>query len=300
MISPPLLKPGNKAIIIAPSGKVPEQGIDRAVDVLQQWGLGVSLGKHVFASTGVFAGTDAERQSDFQKALDDPEIRLILCARGGYGLTRYVDKLNFKALKQNPKWIVGFSDITALQLVLAKNKIHAIHGPMATSFDRSGTEKSIQSLYELLFKGYSNIESKQQQLRKGEVQGNVIGGNLSLICESLGTSSEIDTQGKILVLEDVGEYYYRIDRMLNQLARAGKLSHLKGLVIGSFNDLLHGHTAFSESVEDMIIRLTSHWEYPIAVGMPLGHQPENYPFIQEAEYRLIVADDYALLQLSGV
>lgn len=296
MISPPLLKPGNKAIIIAPSGKVPEQGIDSAVYVLRQWGLEVSLGRHVFASMGVFAGTDAERQSDFQLALDDPNIGLILCARGGYGLTRYIDKLNFKALKQNPKWVVGFSDITALQLVLAKNKTHAIHGPMATSFARAGAEDSIMHLKQLLFKGVSIIKKQKVQIRTGTGTGEIIGGNLSLICDSLGTSSEIDTQGKILILEDVGDYYYRIDRMLNQLYRSGKLSQLNALVIGDFNELKQGKPAFTESVNQMIARLTAKYHYPIAT-LPIGHKPANYPFVQGAKYRLQVEKEKASLEL---
>ena len=297
MNTPPLLRPSLKAIIVAPSGKVNEKGIEKSIKVLQEWGLEVRLGRYVFSSDGVFAGTDAERLSDFQRALDDPDLALILCARGGYGLSRILDKITYDKFMLHPKWIVGFSDITAFHLGAFKKHILSIHGPMGTSFEREGAEDSIVKLNNLLFKGASEISVDGPQLKIGQCEGQLVGGNLSLICDSLGTSSELDTDNKILVLEDVGDYYYRFDRLLNQLARAGKLKGLKGLVIGSFSDLLNGEFVFSESVNEMIIRLTDDFDYPIAVSVPIGHEPLNHPFVHGANYTLAVTKKSAKLEL---
>lgn len=297
MITPLILKPGNKAMIIAPSGIVPAHSMDTAVKTLQKWGMKVSLGTHVYASNSVFAGSDGERCSDFQQALDDSTISLILSARGGYGLTRILDKLSFTKFYSNPKWIVGFSDLTAFHMKAFKKEILTIHGPMGTSFEREKANNSIEELHKLLFTFKSVIKTETKQLRTGNSKGRLVGGNLSLICESLGTSTEIDTEDKILVLEDSGDYYYRIDRMLNQLERAGKFKNIKGLVIGSFSDMLNGANAFIESVEEMINRLTAEYNYPVAVSMPIGHEPQNYPFVHGAVYSLQVKDTVARLEI---
>ncbi len=297
MIIPPTLTVKDQVRIIAPSGIVAAASIDAAIKTLESWGLEVSLGKNIFEKSSVFAGTDAQRLQDFKEAINEEEIKLILCARGGYGLTRYIDLVDFKGLIKNPKWIVGFSDITAFLLKAEKNNIVSIHGPMGTSFSHKGTKNSIKQLRKLLFEGQSIIESTKTQLKMGNGQGILVGGNLALLCESIGTDTEIDTDKKILVLEDIGEYYYRIDRMLNQLARAKKFANLRGLVIGSFSDLLKGEVKFKESVIDIIQRLTSKANYPIAVSMPIGHEPENCPFVHGAEYRLDVTKEFAQLKL---
>ena len=297
MIFPPLLKTDNKAIIVAPSGKIALNGIEEAIRQLKEWGLEVLLGQYVYASNGTFAGTDAERLQDFQAALDNPLINLIFCARGGYGFTRFLDNLSFDQYLKHPKWVVGFSDITAFQLASYTNGMATIHGPMGTSFSRNGTKESTLELKNLLFNGFSKIISNEVQLKTGVTKGILVGGNLALICDSLGTNSEIQTEGKILFLEDVGEHLYRIDRMLNQLKRANKFSNLKGLVIGSFSQLLDGDTPFGETISAMVSRLTLNYQYPVALAMPIGHEPKNYPFVQGAEYILEVESDRAKLEL---
>jgi len=297
MNSPQLLNKGDKAMIVAPSGKLPKDGIDEAIIMLKNWGLEVVLGEYLYSNFGVFAGNDSERQSDFQQALDDSTIKLILCARGGYGFSRFLDNLSFSNFVKYPKWVVGFSDVTAFHLDAINNGMLTIHGPMATSFSREGADESILALYELLFKGKSTIKINAKQLKEGVVSGELIGGNLALICDSLGTLSEISTEDKILVIEDVGEYYYRIDRLLNQLARAGKFSKLKGVVVGDFTEMTNGDTPFNETIEEMIARLTKEFDFPIAMSMPIGHQPQNFPFVHGAEYRLKVSENTARLEL---
>lgn len=297
MINPPLLRPNDQAIIVSPSGALPKMGIENAKAQLSLWGLHVSLGEHVFSVESVFAGSDVERLSDFQKAIDNPNIRLIMCARGGVGITRYMDKLSFEGFIKNPKWIVGFSDVTAFHLLALNHKLLTVHGPMGTSFARKGAENSILHLKQLLFNGKSKIVVKGAQLKQGECEAEIVGGNLSLLCDSLGTPTEVDTVGKILVLEDVGDYYYRMDRMLNQLVRAHKFDNLKGLVIGNFSDLLNGDKVFTESIDEIITRLTSTYNYPIASGISIGHNPENYSFVQGARYHLNVSKDEASLKL---
>ena len=294
---PELIKRGDKAMIVAPSGKLPKQGIDSAINLLKKWGLEVKLGEYLYSTNGVFAGTDAERKCDFQMALDDSAIKLILCARGGYGFSRFIDSLSYSSFIRYPKWVVGFSDITAFHLDAIHKEILTIHGPMATSFSREGSEKSIFALHELLFDGKSTIETRAKQLKTGVVSGELVGGNLALICDSLGTSSEISTENRILVIEDVGEYYYRIDRLLNQLFRAGKLSKLKGLVVGNFTEIVNGETSFTDTIEEMVERTMQEFNFPIALSMPIGHEPQNFPFVHGAEYRLEVTENTATLDL---
>jgi len=298
MIFPPLLTQGDKVLIVAPSGKISSDGIDKAIHELEAWGLEVVLGQHVYSSNATFAGTDAERLHDFQDALDIPSINLIFCARGGYGFTRFLDNLSFDQYVKYPKWVVGFSDITAFQLAILTDGMASIHGPMGTSFSRIGTKESVLALKTLLFDGTSLIQTNEVQLKAGVAKGILVGGNLALICDSLGTGSEIDIEGKILVLEDVGEHLYRVDRMLTQLKRAKKLSNLKGLVIGSFSQILDGSTPFGETIAQMVNRLTLNYNYPVALGMPIGHESANYPFVQGAEYILEVENNRAKLELT--
>jgi len=298
MIVPSLLVNDDKVRIISPSGRLTANSLTNAVETLSSWGLDVEFGEHVYDSHSVFSGTDSQRLFDFQDAIDNPNVKLILCARGGYGLTRYIDQLDLTPLIVYPKWIVGFSDVTAFHLKALKSNVVSIHGPMGTSFASKGAKLSIEQFKSLLFNGTSTIETNHPQLKLGAATGYLVGGNLSLVCDSLGTPTEIDTENKILVLEDVGDYYYRIDRMLNQLARAGKFNNLKGLVIASFSDLVQGKDEFVESINDIILRLTQEVTCPIATAMPIGHEPANFPFVHGAKYQLEVTSELAKLTLT--
>ena len=238
MINPPYLKKNDKVAIIAPAKKVSPQDIKMAVQILESWGLEVILGKHLFKTYNQFAGTDAERTEDLQMMLDNPEIKAIICARGGYGTTRIVDKLDFSEFVIHPKWLVGFSDITVLHCQIHRLGIESIHGIMPLLFPKQ-TEQTIESLRKGLFGENLELHSIHEHSlnRQGETRGLLIGGNLSLFANNIGTPSDIDTKGKILFLEDVSEYLYHLDRMMIHLYRAEKLRNLAGLIIGQFSEI---------------------------------------------------------------
>lgn len=295
---PPLLRERSKVRIVAPSGRLPSsKSLHDAVQTLKEWDLNVEFAQHVWENHNVFSASDANRLKDFQEALDDATVELIVCARGGYGLTRILDELELENFNEHPKWLIGYSDITAFLQKAVKMDIATIHGPMGTSFSRKGAEGSINALKNLLFNGISSIETKSKQSSTGKASGQLVGGNLAMVCDSIGTSSELKTENRILILEDVGEHYYRVDRMFTQLKRAGKLSNLAGLAIGNFSSMVEGEMPFSETVEQMVQRLTNEFDYPIAVDMPVGHEPANFPFVYGADYSLEVSNLGAKLEI---
>lgn len=276
MIQPPKLKTGDKICIVSPSRTIQEIQINEAIDIIQEWGLQVELGKHVYDSYGYFAGTDEHRLEDLQQAINNPEIKAVFCSRGGYGMSRILDNLNFEKLINNPKWIIGFSDITALHIQLNKIGIQSIHGIMPVQFDYMGTEESIKSLHRLLFENQLHYQlSGHTNNNEGEVEGEIIGGNLSLLADSLGTKSEISTEGKVLFVEEIDEYLYKIDRMFNQLKRADKLSGLKGMIIGDFSQQKDTNIAFGQTLEQLVHYHTKDYDYPIAFNIPIGHEAHN-------------------------
>lgn len=295
MIFPRSLRKGDKIAIIAPAGRLPINGLDEAVKVLTSWGLKVILAKHVYDTDNYFAGTDAARLKDLQQAFDNPSIMAVLCARGGYGVTRILEKIELEAIKKSPKWVIGFSDITALHLKLENQGIASIHGPMGTSFTNENNHSAINSLKGLLFEGVSKVAINESGVRTGSVTAAITGGNLSLIMDSLGTTEEIDTRNKILFVEEIGEKTYKIDRMFQQLLRAGKLDKLAGLVIGHFSEIDEGDTPFGESWQEVIKKIAEPYSYPLAFGFSIGHEPENMPLVMGGQYQLKVDSDSATL-----
>ena len=295
MIFPRLLNNGDKVVIVAPAGYLPSKGLDDVIKVLTSWGLKVILGKHVYDSNNFFAGKDADRLTDLQQALDDTSIAAVLCARGGYGITRILEKIDLKSIEKTPKWVIGFSDITALHLKLENKGIASIHGPMGTSFANGGDNATNESLQALLFKGGSEITTHEAGVRSGSVTAPITGGNLSLIIDSLGTAEEIDTRNKILFIEEIGEKTYRIDRMFQQLLRAGKLDKLAGLIIGHFSNIDEGNPSFGESWREVIINITKPFSYPLAFGFSIGHEPDNLPLVMGGQYKLKVDSDMSTL-----
>jgi muramoyltetrapeptide carboxypeptidase len=292
---PRLLKNGDKVVIVAPAGRLPDGALEEAIRIITTWGLEVILGEYAYDTDGYFAGNDEHRLHDLQSAFDDSSVTAILCARGGYGVTRILQSLDFKNIINNPKWVVGFSDITALHLQLQNLGVVSIHGPMATAFSDVKSDNSIAALKSILFNDSSTLSSSEPGVRSGVAKAQITGGNLSLIVDSLGTENEIDTHNKILFLEEVGEKTYRVDRMLYQLLRAGKLSSLKGLVIGYFTDIEDGATPFGKSWKQVIVEITKTFSYPVAFGFKVGHQPENMPIVMGGMYQLEVDNNHAIL-----
>lgn len=293
MIKPPFLKKGDKIGIVAPAGKIDPEIVRKAKDILTSWGLEVVLGKHVLSSHFYFAAKDEDRREDFQHMLDDPEIKAILCARGGYGVTRIIDQLNFEVFKKNPKWIIGFSDITALHSHIHTNfGVQSLHAPMAKGL---GEKNLAENLRKTLFGEQPEYTWKgNEENRKGKAKGILTGGNLSLLCNLIGTPSDIKTNGKILFIEEIGENLYRIDRMMVQLMRAGKLEGLAGLLIGGFTDLPDEAQEFGRGYRKIILNAVKAFDYPVAFDFPAGHQDENYTLVMGAEVSLEIGGNCLL------
>ncbi|WP_255518161.1 LD-carboxypeptidase [Fulvivirga sp. M361] len=296
MIRPPLLKPGNTVGIVAPARMILPSQIARGIATLESWGLEVVQGESLFCKEGYFAGTDRQRLEDFQQMIDLSSVNCIFCARGGYGMTRILDDLDLSPLQKSPKWIIGFSDITALHLALNKAGIESIHGLMPVQFDYVDSESSADQLRRLLFRGDGSISAQRNEYnRNGTVSAPIVGGNLSLICDSLGTSSEVQTHDRILFLEEIDEYLYKIDRMLVQLKRAGKLDQLKGLVIGDFSNTKDTQIPFGKLLETVILEHVSNYDYPVAFNLPAGHEIPNFSIPLMREVKLHVTNSETVL-----
>jgi len=275
----PYLKKGDKIAITCPAKKLPKP-MDAAVKVLQGWGLDVVQGETMQASYHQFAGDDDLRASDFQRFVDDDSIKAIIAARGGYGTIRIIDKIDFSRLIDHPKWIAGFSDITVLHSHLHTNYgLQTIHGQMPVNIE-DASSASLTSLKKALFGDAVTYHFKSHSLnRPGTVTAPVIGGNLSLLVAMLGSVSDMDYSGKILFIEDVGEYLYSVDRMLHTLKRAGKLSSLAGLIVGGFTELKDNEIPFGFTVADMVMSLVAEFNYPVCFDFPAGHIPDNHAII---------------------
>ncbi len=276
MIIPQFLKSGDKVGIVATAKKVHKTHTLEGIEVLKGWGLEVKVGEYVFASHHQFAGTDEERKEDLQRMIDNPEIKAIFMVRGGYGSTRIIDAMDFRPLFTNPKWICGFSDVTAFHLHLFNLGIASIHSPMP-SFFYALKPTSLQWLHDLVFgKEMSHTIESHSLNRYGVATGKITGGNLSIICHTIGTTSHIDTEDQILFLEDVGENLYHLDRMMVQLKRAGLLENLAGLIIGQFSEMKDNEDSFGADANEIIHSHVEEFDYPLAFNYPIGHAKENY------------------------
>lgn len=283
--------------VAAPAGKIKSESLDIAVSILKSWGLQVELGGHIFSNAhGYFSGTDEERLNDFQHMLDNPKLSAIMCGRGGYGITRIIDHLDFAGFLKFPKWIVGFSDITALHLKLHQLGIESIHSVMPLQFPKPEHKASVESLRKVLFGEVVPLEGKTSAFnRLGSSSGQVVGGNLTLLVDSLGTATDVDTAGKILVIEEVGEYKYKLDRMLTHLKRAGKLDLLNGLIIGYMTDITDAEGNFGQTVEEIVLDKVKEFSYPVALNFAIGHEAPNLAWRHGASGSLTVSRDQAKL-----
>lgn len=279
-VQPPYLKAGDTVAIVAPSGilKSKEGEINQSKALLKSWGLQVVVGAHLFAQDHHFAGTDQQRASDLQMAMDDPSISAIWCARGGYGTVRILDRLDFTQLKKHPKWIIGYSDITALHNQLNNEGLQSLHALMCTSLSDApeDIENSILSFKNTIFGMLPSYELPGSSYnREGEAYGQLVGGNLTILHTMLGSKSSIDTREKIIFIEEIGEYKYHIDRMLQSLKRAGYFNSCAGVLVGDMSKLRTNTTKWGSSIEQLILDALSEYDFPIAFNMPAGHEKDN-------------------------
>jgi muramoyltetrapeptide carboxypeptidase len=289
MIIPPFLKPGDLVGVTCPASKMERQAAEYAASVIASWGLEVRLGETAGSRFHNFSGTDGQRLGELQHMLDDTDMRAIIFGRGGYGVIRLLDGLDFSAFRGRPKWLCGYSDITALHLhVHACCGIATIHSVMCSGITPETAEDPyVESLRRCLAGEELAYAFPWHPLnRPGSCSGELIGGNLSLLANVSGTVSQPDTRGKILLLEDVGEYRYAVDRMLFNLKRSGWLNGLAGLVVGSFTDGRETTEPFGQSEQEMIWDKVKEYDYPVAFGFPAGHQKENYALRFGMEHRL--------------
>ena len=293
LIQPPYLKAGDTVAIVAPSGILlnRETEINRAKQLLESWDLHVVIGKHVFNKADHFAGTDYERALDFQEALDNRNIKAIWCARGGYGAVRILDNIDYTKFKAHPKWLIGYSDITALLSQIHNLGYENIHGMMCTSLDTklSTSDETVTTFKKALFGEPLSYTIKSSKYNKtGKVKGQLIGGNLSILQTMLGSDTAIDTTNKILFIEEIGEYKYHIDRMLQSLKRAGYFDNCKGLIIGDMSKLRRNTTPWGTSIEQLILDVVDDCDFPVLFDFPAGHEKDNRALILGRTIQLTV------------
>lgn len=296
MIIPPYLQPGDRIRIVSPAGKVQKDKVLPGIKLLQDEGYDVVVGKHVFDKHFQYAGTDLQRAADFQEAINDTDAKAIICARGGYGTVRIIEKIDFSPLLKNNKWIVGFSDITILHTVLNKLGLASIHGAMPGFFvENKKMTRSFLSLMELLSTGKSQFDMKAHELnRSGSCTGELVGGNLSLIYSLQGTPWQLETRGKILIIEDLTEYFYHLDRMMQNLRLAGQLKDLAGLIVGGFTEMKDNDSPFGKSSYKIIMDAVQDYHFPVCFDFPVGHIPKNLALMLGSNYHLNVTENCKL------
>ena len=292
MITPNTLKKGDTIGIVSTARKISKEELNPALQLLDSWGLKAVLGKTIGAEENQFAGSDDLRATDFQQMLDDPKIKAIWCARGGYGTVRIIDKLDFSSFKKNPKWIVGYSDVTVLHSHIHNLGVETLHGQMCLEIENK-TAETAESIRKVLFGEDYNIEientNSQDSLRI--LKGELIGGNLSVLYSLCGSASEMDTNGKILFIEDLDEMLYHIDRMMMNLKRSGYLKNLKALIIGGMTEMKDNKVYFGKTAEEIILGLVKEYGYPVILNFPVGHIKDNRALILGRKVELKISEN---------
>ncbi|MEA4917604.1 LD-carboxypeptidase [Proteiniphilum sp.] len=296
MKRPPSLQFNDRAVIISPAGKIDGYIVQGAAAVLENWGLRPEISENALCEAGRFSGSVEQRLSDLQKAFDDPDIKLVFCSRGGYGVVHLLEKLDFSGIKKNPKWVVGYSDITLLHATLQTCGIASLHAPMAQHFSDEGSEDIAVRYTKTVLSGqpvsYRIPVAKSSLLnRKGESSGRLFGGNLSVFCSLLGSQYAKIPNGGILFIEDIGEVPYRVDRMIYQLKIGGVFSKINGLIIGQFTGYEEDPQMYSPLFES-IREAVSEYDFPLCFDFPVGHVKLNFPLIMGGTADLKVEEDF--------
>lgn len=290
MIQPPFLKPNDTVYITAPAKAIEESSVLAAKKTLEAWGLNVRIAPHCLGRHHYFSGSDEERLADFQEGLDDPSIKAILCARGGYGCVRLVESLNWDAFKKHPKWIIGFSDVTVFHQKIHHLGIESIHGIMPLGFTE-GSDAAKETLKKSLFGTPFTLEAPYTSENiTGTIVGELVGGNMAIVTSLLGTSLSYSFNNKILVLEDIGEHVYKIDRMLYSLKLSGAFNQIKGLVLGGFTDMEDTDVPFGKTIKELILEQVQDLGIPVAFDLPLGHISDNQALVFGRTAKLKVSD----------
>ena len=288
---PPYLKKGDTIGLVCPSGTLPAKKAATCISTLEAWGYKVKIGRTLGTQHHYFSATDEARAADLQEMLDDKNVQAVLCGRGGYGMSRIIDVLDFKKFKKHPKWVIGFSDITLLHNHCTQAlKIASLHAPMAGAFNNGQSNNEwVLSLKHTLQGKKANYKAATHTYNKfGKATGKLVGGNLTLVAHAVGTVSELQTKNAILFLEDIGEYKYNIDRMMLQLKRSGMLKNLAGLVVGGFTQTKDSDPAFGATVYEIIEAAVAEYNYPVCFDFPISHDKENYAIKHGMEYALEV------------
>ncbi|CAL2089614.1 Muramoyltetrapeptide carboxypeptidase [Tenacibaculum sp. 190524A02b] len=299
LVTPPYLQKGDTVALVAPAGilKNRKNVIDKAKQLLEDWGLKVVYGKHMFNQGNHFAGTDDERCQDFQEAMDNPNVKAIWCARGGYGSVRILDKLDFSKFKDSPKWVIGYSDITAFHNHIHNLGIETLHAMMGTSMQdkKEDIPHTISTFKKALFGERLSYEiTPSKYNRKGNVSGELIGGNIAILTSMLGSESQMSTEGKILFIEEIGEYKYSIDRMLQSLKRAGYFTKIKAVVVGDMTKIKKNTTPWGSSIKQLILEVLPK-NIPVLFDFPAGHEPDNRALIMGRNVELEIKDQESKL-----
>jgi muramoyltetrapeptide carboxypeptidase len=280
MVTPQYLETGDTVGIVSTARKISETELQPALTLLSDWGLNFRLGRTIGVQQDQFAGDDTLRASDLQAMLDNPEIKAIWCARGGYGTVRVIDALDFKSFSANPKWIIGYSDITVLHSHLNARGIETLHAQMPLDIEKRSDETA-KSIRNCLFGGpyRIDVENLSELSRNGQANGELVGGNLSVLYSICGTESALNTGGKILFLEDLDEYLYHIDRMLQNLKRNGVFDNLNGLIVGGMTDMTDNTIPFGKTAEEIVADVVSEYNFPVSFNFPAGHVHDNRAMI---------------------
>ncbi len=304
MLQPKALQKGDEITIVSTARKITKEELAAAIAIFENWRLEVKLGKNLFAKHHQFAGTQEQRREDLQAALDNPEIKAIFFARGGYGTVQLIDSIDFSTFQNYPKWLVGYSDVTVLHNHINQNfGVETVHGNMPISFPKVGDDESTKTIQEALFGNPYNVDF---QLEEGSLHvtneehcAPIVGGNLSIIYSLTGTTSQLETKGKFLFIEDLDEYLYHIDRMMINLKRAGLFDGCVGVLVGGMSDMNDNTIPFGSNAKEVIANNLKEFKIPVIFGVPSGHIKKNLALIMNREAQLKINEGNATLSFHG-